>query len=96
MDMNKNIVSVREMQRNYRKLINQVKETGRPMYLATHSQTEAVLLDINSYEKLQEQANRREDWASVKKTLDRISKNGKGKNVNLGNFIHNDRETRKY
>jgi prevent-host-death family protein len=94
--MNKNIVSVREMQRNYRKLIDQVKETGRPMYLATHSQTEAVLLDINSYEKLQEQASRREDWSSVKKTLDRISKGGKGKNVNLGNFIHTDRETRKY
>jgi prevent-host-death family protein len=91
--MEKKIVSVREIQRNYRKLIDLVKETGEPLYLTNHSETEAVLLDVGSYTKLQKQVSRREDWSSVKKTLERIRRHGK-QNVNLANFIHNDRQTR--
>lgn len=90
--MEKNIISVREIQRNYRKVIDQVKETGQPVYLTSHSQTEAVLLDTNSYEQLRNKAYRQgEDWATVKKTLKWI-RSGKGKEINLGEFIHADRK----
>lgn len=90
--MTKNIVSLREIQRNYRKLINQVKRTKTPVYLGARSKPEAVLLDVEIFEDLDKRANRqRLSWEEMKERLDRISAGGK-QGVNVADFIHADRQ----
>ncbi|MDP3741663.1 MAG: type II toxin-antitoxin system Phd/YefM family antitoxin [bacterium] len=88
------IVSIREMQRNYRKLINQTKRTKQPIFLGKHYRPEAVLLDVVAYEELRgwRSAKPRRSWAQVKKSLERIRKSGK-QNVNLAEFIRKDRQS---
>lgn len=83
---------MREMQRNYRKLINRVKQTRQPLYLGARLQKEAVLVDLNSFTRLVKQADRSgERWKEVKKTLDRISR--KAKNTDLVKILHADRRS---
>ena len=90
--MDKNIFSLRQLQRNYRKLINQTKRTKKPIYLGAYSKAEAVLLDVDSFEDLQANNGRKEkSWKELKKTLDWIKSQGRT-NVNLAKFIHEDRK----
>ena len=89
--MDNKIVSIREIQRNYRKLIDRVKETGRPLYLGARLKAEAVLLDVGVFEDLKNKARKKESWQEVKKRLDWIAGLGR-QNVNLSQFIHEDRQ----
>lgn len=90
--MDKNIVSLREIQRNYRKLINQVKRTKIPIYLGARFKAEVVLVDVERFQELERQATRKEKtWAELKKTLDWVKQQGRT-DVNLAEFIHEDRK----
>lgn len=92
MDMDKNIVSLREIQRNYRKLINEAKRIKTPIFLGARAKPEAVLLDIETFEELDKKANGKKlSWAEMKKRLDWISAGGK-QGVNLAEFVHADRK----
>lgn len=89
--MNRNIVSLREIQRNYRKLINEAKRMKTPLFLGARAKPEAVLLDIDAFEDLDKKAKGKKlSWTDMKKRLDWISAGGK-QGVNLAEFIHADR-----
>lgn len=89
--MDKKIISVREIQRNYRRLINQVKKTKSPLYLGARSRAEAVLLDADVFEDLDKKANGQKiTWEEMEKNLAWIRKGGK-KGVDLARFVYADR-----
>lgn len=87
-----NTISVREIQRNYRKLINQVKRTKQPIFLGAYFKPEAVLLDVPMFEAMG-RAKPKKTWKEIKAVLGKISQSGKQK-VNLAKFIHEDRQAR--
>ena len=90
--MNDQIVSMRQMQRNYRQLIDRVKRTKQPIYLVARSKREAVLLDVDEFENLKQKAQgKKVTWEEMKKRLDWIKKGGR-QDVNLAQFIHDDRQ----
>lgn len=86
--MDDKIVSMREIQRNYRELIDRVKKTKQPMYLGARLQKEAVLVDIDSFTQLSRRVGGQQ-WEQVKKTLERISKKGNG--INSTKLLRDDR-----
>ena len=89
------VVSAREIQRNYRKLVNQAKRTKQPVFLGKYNKPEAVLLGMESFEELRgywRPRKSRRSWEEVKKSLEWIAKGGK-KNTNLAKFIHDDRQS---
>lgn len=53
----KDIKSISYLNEHTEDLISQLIETREPLFLALNSDTKAVLLDIDSYEKLLEAAN---------------------------------------
>ena len=62
-----------------------------PLYLGTRAQSEAVLIDVETFERISRHANQRtRSWGEVEKVLKDIRKDGV-KKVNLARFIHNDR-----
>ena len=91
--MNNQIVSTREIQRNYRQLIDRVKKTKQPVYLGARLKREAVLLDIGVFEDLKKksQGEKKVTWKEMKARLDWIKKGGR-QDVNLAQFIHDDRQ----
>ena len=86
-------VSMREMQRNYSSLIRQAKRTRRPVFLASRGKTEGVLLDVASYEEIQEvkSSHKKRSWEDIKSALKSIRASGK-QNVSLSAFVHEDRQ----
>ncbi|MBI2263188.1 type II toxin-antitoxin system Phd/YefM family antitoxin [Candidatus Berkelbacteria bacterium] len=92
--MDNNIVSARQIQRQYRKLIDEVKRTKKPVYLGSRSRPEAVLLDADVFEELwKKRRSQIKTWQEVKKTLNWIKEGGK-QDVNLAQFIYADRKSR--
>lgn len=89
--MEKNIVTSREVQRNYRKLINRVKRTKQPLYLGARLKPEAVLLDVQTFEKLTANKKAQKTWQETKRTLDWIRSQGR-QDVDLAKFVHEDRK----
>lgn len=85
------VISARDIQRNYRKLINRVKNTGAPLFLGARFQPEAVLLGLKAFNDLQGITVKKRNWEEVEKTLDWIAEGGRGE-VNLAKFIHEDRK----
>lgn len=64
-----------------------------PVYLGTRARSEAVLLDVETFERLSRQSNQRtRSWEEVERTLKDIRKDG-AKKVNLARFIREDRRT---
>ena len=90
--MEKTIVSARELQRNYRQLINRVKTTKRPIYLGTHLKPEAVLVDLDEFNKLHQPQFRTQTWEEIKRDLDAIRAHSKPSKKSLAEFIHEDRQ----
>lgn len=89
--MEKNVVGSREMQRNYRKLIDEVKRTKRPLYLGARFEPEAVLLDVATFEYLRQGQRQKVVKGDIRRTLDELRKKGK-QGVNLAQFVHEDRK----
>jgi len=92
MVMENKVVSIREIQRNYRKLVDRVKETGQAVYLGVRQKPEAVLLGVGEFERLKQKANRGgKTWEEVEATLEQIRSSGKKSKTNLSDFIYADR-----
>jgi len=89
--MGKNVVGSRQMQRNYRKLIDEVKRTRQPLYLGARFTAEAVLLDVATFEYLRQKQKQRVGAGDIRRTLDELRKSGK-QGVNLAQFVHEDRK----
>ena len=86
-------VTLRDIQRRYRNLVDTVKRATRHLYLGTRSKSEAVLLDVETFEELQDRATRKkQSWGEVKKILEEIRKDGT-QGVNLAEFVRKDRRT---
>ena len=88
------IISAREIQRNYRKLIDKVNRTKQPIFLGRFYKPQAVLLSIESFEELRgwRPVRPKKNWAEMKKSLEKIRKSGK-QNVNLSDFVIEDRQS---
>ena len=52
--------SARELQTQYRKLLNEVKETHEPIVIMSNNKQEAVIIDIDTYERLREVERKQE------------------------------------
>lgn len=91
--MESGIIATREIQRRYRQLIDKVKRTKMPLYLGTRAQSEAVILDVETFEQMSRQSSQRtRTWEETEKILKDIRKSGLQK-TNLTSFIHKDRRT---
>lgn len=88
------VISAREIQRNYRKLINKVNKTRQPIFLGKFYKPQAVLLSVESFEELRgwRPIRPKRSWAEIKKSLEKIRKSGK-QNVNLSKFVIRDRQS---
>ena len=93
--MDTDTVSMREMQRNYSKIIKRAQMSRNPVFLGSRGKIKAVLLGIVGFEQLisKAQKNRkRTKWQSTKRTLDRIIAHGR-QDVMLSDFINHDRQS---
>jgi len=89
--MESGIIATREIQRRYRQLIDKVKRTKVPLYLGTRARSEAVLLDVETFERMSRQSNQRtRTWEEVVNILKDI-RNDDAKKINLARFIREDR-----
>lgn len=91
--MDQNVVSMREIQRNYRKIIDWVKSARKPVFLDSHGKTEAVLMDIEEFRKLQEKSEKRKrmiEWEEMERVLDDLSTKGR-QGISLSKFVIRDR-----
>ena len=90
--MAQEVTSVREMQRNYRGLVNRVKRTKAPLYLGARSRPEVVLLDIETFESFKRHAVPRiTSWGEIAQRLAWIRKGGRPGALSLSDFVHEDR-----
>ena len=93
--MEQNIISMREIQRNYKRVLEKAKTQKGPVFLGAHGKAQAVLIDIESFERLEGERkykNNLKGWEDLKRELDYLAKQGK-QNVNLAQFIREDRQT---
>ena len=90
--MEREIVLLREIQRNYRKLIDRVRRTKQPLYLGARMKPEAVLLDVEMFERMQQRATQKKSWKELERTLAWIRSQGKGEKTDLAQFIQEDRK----
>lgn len=93
--MDENVISMREVQRNYKKIFDSVKKTKKPIFLGPRLKPSIVVLDIDSFKffknmvKIKKNINWKQFYGDINKVA------GKGrKNISLSDFIINDRENR--
>ena len=53
--------SVQEMQRNYRRLLDRVKQSRRPLFVLRNNSPEVVIVDVRSWEELVARTVKREE-----------------------------------
>ncbi len=51
------ILPISELKKNTRKILLQIRKTGRPVILTVNGKAESVLIDVESYEKQLRAAN---------------------------------------
>jgi prevent-host-death family protein len=51
------ITSLTDCRQNFRAHLNRVKRTGRPLFITTNGQAEAVILSAKAYDELADQAD---------------------------------------
>ncbi len=86
---------MREMQRNYKRIIEKATKGKRPIVLGSHGNPQVVLIGVEEFRKLQERAVQQKQkfqWKRMKGVLDRISKQGL-QGVSLSEFIRHDRQS---
>ena len=91
-----NIVSMREIQRNYKRLFDKVRKTKTPLFLGSYAEPKVVILDVDSFRQLEKKSKNQHkamNWIKVYKDLERIFPKGR-QNVNLAEFIKKDRASR--
>ena len=91
--MNQSIISMREIQRNYKRILQKAREQKSPVFLGAYGKPQAVLLDIDQFQKLQEKTEKKQRkvrWAEMKKILDHLAAKGR-QDVSLSEFVIRDR-----
>lgn len=91
--MDGNFVSMREMQRSCRKIIDWIRSDGKSVFLGSHGKAEAVLMDIEEFRKLQEKSEKKKRmiaWKEMETVLDALSAKGR-QDVSLSEFVIRDR-----
>ncbi|MEK7542661.1 MAG: type II toxin-antitoxin system prevent-host-death family antitoxin [Patescibacteria group bacterium] len=92
--MEQNIISMREIQRNYKSVLEKAKTQKGPVFLGAHGKVQAVLMDIESFEKLEKKADiakRKKEWEKVEAALNRIAKEGR-QDISLSEYVRYDRQ----
>lgn len=62
------ITSFTDHRQNLREHLNRVKKTGRPLYVTTNGETEAVVLSAQAYDELAERADLAETLAMIRRS----------------------------
>jgi|GEM_PF-1213423 len=81
--------SARELQTQYRKLLNEVKETHEPIVIMSNNKQEAVIIDIDTYERLREVERKQEKLELLEaiKEYEKDKKEGKLITLNPGDLL---------
>jgi prevent-host-death family protein len=90
----KEVISMREVQRNYKKIFDMAEKSREPVVLGVRGEPKVVVMGMQIYKKMQSQAEYRKrarDWERTKKELDYFARQGK-QGVNLAQFVHEDRQ----
>jgi prevent-host-death family protein len=53
--------SVQDIQRNYRKLVDEVKATGDPLFVLRNNTPEAVIIDVDSWNSITKRSRAEEE-----------------------------------
>lgn len=86
---------MREIQRNYKRILQKAREQKSPVFLGSYGKAQAVLMDIEEFERLRGKKKRKQsekEWEELKKELDYLARQGK-QNVNLAQFVRQDRQS---
>lgn len=93
--MDENVISMREVQRNYKKIFDSVKKTKKPIFLGARLKPSIVVLDIDSFKFLKNMIKIKKNinWKQFYGDINKVTRKGR-KNISLSDFIINDRENR--
>ena len=71
--------SVQDIQRNYRKLVNEVKTTGDPLFVLRNNTPEVVIIDIESWKDITKRSHAEEERQALEaiKIFEKEKKAGK-------------------
>ena len=72
MTRSSDITSFTEHRRHLRDHLRQIRETGRPLYVTTNGETDAVVLSPEAYDKLADKAELAESLAMIDRSTDDI------------------------
>lgn len=92
--MEEKIISMREMQRNYKNILNTAKVLKKPVLLGSHGKVQAVVMDIEDYRRLEAKlriTRQKRGWKEAEAMFDRLAAGGV-QNVLLADFVHHDRQ----
>ena len=67
------ITSFTEHRQRLRDHLNQVRETGRPLFVTTNGETDAVVLSPEAYDALAEKAELAESLARIDRSMEDIA-----------------------
>lgn len=93
--MEKTVISMREIQRNYKRILREAESKKGPVFLGSHGKPQAVLMDIEAFERLQnrkKQKNNLKEWRELRREFDELAHQGE-QNVNLAQLIRRDRQS---
>lgn len=93
--MEQSIISMREIQRNYKRVLEKAKAQKGPVFLGAHGKSQAVLMSIEDFERLERKsdiAQKEKEWKRIEAILNRIAKEGR-QDVNLSEYVRYDRQT---
>lgn len=92
--MQQGIISMREIQRNYKRILQKAREQKSPVFLGVYGKPQAVLMDIEEFERLRGKKKYKQsekEWEELKKELDYLARQGK-QNISLAQFVRQDRQ----
>lgn len=78
LDLNRDIDSLTNFQRDTTRFLRQLKETGQPIVLTIDGKAELVVQDVGSYQRLLDLAERLETLAGIRAGLEDM-KAGRGR-----------------
>lgn len=99
-----NTTTIREIQRNYKKVFEKVKKTKEPVVVLKNNKPEVVLVDVKKLAEMAAVAsgdipygeynpNQETDWQKLMERLERIrSFKGKGQKGSLSKYVVEDRQ----
>lgn len=83
--------TVREIQRNYKKIFEQVKRTKEPVVVMKNNKPDVAIIDVKKLEKIEATVSKTVDWDKLWKMIEK-SRSINGKRGNLSQFIAEDRK----